>query len=165
MMIHNIDERKKTNTRQSVVSGSLREEELARLIEEVEAREMLHAPAHLKENVLRQVTKRQEAAQKRQLFSYRAKVLTGMAAALAVLFLVPVDGRQIQNVPGTEVLGQLFERENGEETLRRESLVRQEEIERSWQKYREEQEKAEARRQYRETIESKLMDLQENIFE
>ena len=50
-MIHNIEEKQKWYARQSSVSGMLSEEELTRLIEQVEAREMLHAPVHLKENV------------------------------------------------------------------------------------------------------------------
>lgn len=59
-MIHNIEEKHKLYERQSPALGMLTEEELAKLIEQVEEREMLHAPVHLKENVFVQIRKQRQ---------------------------------------------------------------------------------------------------------
>ncbi len=90
-MIYQIeDEKKKIRHRSSDdFSGGLSEEELLKLIEEVETGEMIHAPVHLKNNVLTQIRKERDGNRKRQLFVYRAKVLIAMAAALMVLILMP----------------------------------------------------------------------------
>ena len=101
-MIYQIeDEKKKIRHRSSDdFSGGLSEEELLKLIEEVETGEMIHAPVHLKSNVLTQIRKERDGNRKRQLFVYRAKVLIAMAAALMVLILMPA-GRM-------EDVGQMF---------------------------------------------------------
>ena len=92
-MIHNMmEERKKLNRSDVSLPAPLTEEELARLIETVEEREILHAPGHLRANIFSQIQEGKRRERRRALFSYRAQVLVGMAAALAVLFLVPVDG-------------------------------------------------------------------------
>lgn len=164
-MIHNIEEKQKWYARQSSVSGMLSEEELTRLIEQVEAREMLHAPVHLKENVFTQIRKQRQTAQKLQLFSYRAKVLVGMAAALTVLFLVPVGERETQALPQGSVFHQIFwqEQENVNE-VQQGALRRQREIERTWQKYSEEQERDKVRESYLTGIENRIRDLRNRIF-
>lgn len=167
-MIHNIEDKQKMYERQSSDVGMLNEEELARLIEQVEEREMLHAPVHLKENVLWQVKRQRQTAQKLQLFSYRAKVLAGMAAALAVLFLVPVEDRGI-NRTSAGIFDQAFRQELKQEQtdvdeIQQGALEREEQIERTWQKYREEQERSSARENYFNGIENKIKDFRERIF-
>lgn len=164
-MIHNIEEKQKWYARQSSVSGMLSEEELTRLIKQVEEREMLHAPVHLKENVFTQIRKQRQTAQKLQLFSYRAKVLVGMAAALTVLFLVPVGERETQALPQSCVFHQIFwqEQENVDE-VQQGALRRQREIERTWQKYSEEQERDKVRESYLTGIENRIRDLRNRIF-
>ena len=161
-MIQNKKKKQKMYKRQSPDAGMFSEEELARLIEQVEEHQMLHAPAHLKENVLCQVRKQRRTAQKLQLFSYRAKVLTGMAAALAVLFLVPVGERETNPVSDSNTK-QVSWQEDVDE-IQKEALERQEKIEQTWQKYQEEQEKAEAREAYFNDIEHRIRGLAQRIF-
>ena len=164
-MIHNIEEKQKWYARQSSVSGMLSEEELTRLIEQVEEREMLHAPVHLKENVFTQIRKQRQTAQKLQLFSYRAKVLVGMAAALTVLFLVPVGERETQALPQSSVFHQIFRQEQETvDEVQQVALRRQREIERTWQKYSEEQERDKVRESYLTGIENRIRDLRNRIF-
>lgn len=149
-MIHNITEkRKKSNRRDVSLMPSLTDEELARLIGVVEERELLHAPGHLRENVFSQIVAERGQAKKRALFSYRAKVLAGMAAALAVLFLVPVDSAETADPTQTGILGALYEEETqGVDEWEQDIIDRQRDIEKTWERYREGQEKADARRQY-----------------
>lgn len=55
-MIHNMmEERKKLNRSDVSLPAPLTEEELARLIETVEEREILHAPGHLRANIFSQI--------------------------------------------------------------------------------------------------------------
>lgn len=163
-MIHNIEDKQKMYERQSPAAGMLTEEELARLIEQVEGREMLHAPAHVKENVFRQIRRQRQRAQKLQLFSYRAKVLVGMAAALTVLFLVPVGERETGPSSGG-ILEQVLRPEQEEvDEIRQGAMERQEQIERTWQRYQERQERAGAREAYFNDIENKIRDFKERIF-
>lgn len=112
-------------------SGKLSEEALFALIEEVENGEMLQAPVHLKENVLAQIRKEQKAGRKRQLFTYRAKVLIAMAAALTVLLLMPMEN--------AEYAGYLFMHEQTSAvSMEQAELERQKNIDAHWEKYREE---------------------------
>lgn len=77
----------------------LSDEELARLIEQLEGQE-LYAPKHLKEEILNKAFPKQtEQAQPKpkstrrkpvSLFSYRLKIVAGMAAALIMLMLIPL---------------------------------------------------------------------------
>ena len=77
----------------------LSDEELTRLIEELEEQE-LYAPKHLKEEILNKAFPKQtEQAQPKpkrtgqkpvSLFAYRLKIVTGMAAALIMLMLIPL---------------------------------------------------------------------------
>lgn len=158
-MIHNMtEERKKLNRREASLPAPLTDEELERLIGAVEERELLHAPGHLRENVFLQISAEKRQAKKRALFSYRVKVIAGMAAALTVLFLVPVDGTEKTNMPQSGILGALF----GEETQavdewEQDIIDRQRDIERTWERYREGQERADARRQYFRQFSEKLI--------
>lgn len=157
-MIHNITkERKKSNRRDIFLPAPLTEEELARLIETVEKREMLHAPGHLKENIVSQIQVRKRRERERALFSYRAKVLVGMAAALAVLFLVPVDGSPQAAMTQTGILKMLYgEPARGVDEWEQDFIDRQRDIEETWERYQAGQERADARRKYFREISEKF---------
>ena len=90
-MIYNMDDEKKrvNRRRNDDFSGGMSDEALTELIRQVEAEEMLHAPGQLKENIFMQLRQERQAAKKRQVFIYRAKVLAAMAAALTVLIFMP----------------------------------------------------------------------------
>ena len=75
-MIHNMtEERKKRNRYDVSLPAPLTEEELMRLIETVEERELLHAPGHLRGNIFSHIQEGKRKERQRALFSYRAKVL------------------------------------------------------------------------------------------
>lgn len=84
----------------------LSEEELEQLVNHLE-QQPLYAPKHLKEQILEQAFPR-EAPSAFALFSYRLKMIAGMAAALAMLVLIPQQNRQERN--------QVFRWEIGQET-------------------------------------------------
>lgn len=163
-MIHNIEDKQKMYERQSPAAGMLNEEELASLIKQVEEREMLHAPVHLKENVLLQVRKQRQRTQKIQLFSYRAKVLAGMAAALTVLFLVPVGERETDRLSNDIFERVLWQEQEDVDEIQQGALERQRQIDQAWQKYQEEKERENAREAYFHGIESKIKDFGKRIF-
>lgn len=132
MIYHMEDEKKKTSHRSSDdFSGYLSEEALGKLIEQVETEEMLHAPAHLKGNILEQVRKERNVRRKRQIFAYRAKVLVAMAAALTVLILMPAgnaeDARHTFLQNGTAAV-----------SMEQAAMERQKNIDDKWEQYREE---------------------------
>ena len=128
-MIRNIEDEKKNLIRHqdSDFSGYLNDEELSALIDSVEEKEMLHAPAHLKANVIAQIRHDGHSAKKRQVFVYRAKVLAAMAAALAVLILMPVDGAEDE--------GNMFVRKQADASLEQMALERQRDIDADWERY------------------------------
>lgn len=162
-MIHNImEEREKRSGREGPLSVSFTDEELTRLIEQVEERELIHAPGHLKENVFLQIDRQRRTAKKRQLFSYRAKVLVGMAAALTVLFLVPADGAETADSPRNSILSSLLpEKETGGvDEWEQEAIERQQDIDKTWERYREGQERADARKQYFQDVKNKLQNIE-----
>lgn len=78
----------------------LSDEELTRLIEQLEEQE-LYAPKHLKEEILNKAFPKQteQAPPKPKstkqkpvsLFTYRLKIIAGMAAALIMLILIPLE--------------------------------------------------------------------------
>ncbi len=82
------------------MKGYPTEEELNLLIEQLEAQQ-LYAPKHLKEEILNKAFPKQTAegspqsksSGKRsvQIFTYRLKIIAGMAAALFVLMLIPMQ--------------------------------------------------------------------------
>lgn len=162
-MIHKIEEeRKKVNRYHVSCPPSLTDEELARLIQNVEEREMLSAPGHLKESVFFQIDAERMRRKRQALFSYRAKVLIGMAAALAVLFLVPVDGTEKTDMPYTGILETLRgEETQGGDEWEQELIDRQRDIEETWEKYRRGQERMDARRQYFRKFAEKIKDYKE----
>lgn len=129
-MIHNIEDGKKKAGQRcnSDFSGYLSDEELMNLIGQVEAEEMLHAPIHLKRNVFAQIHSEKRGARKRQVFVYRAKVLTAMAAALAVLIFMPNDG--VKRMFDTPV-----RQEREDESLAQMAKRRQQDQDSNWEKY------------------------------
>ena len=128
-MIWNIDdERKKTKRHyDGDFSGYLSEEALTELIEQVESQEMLHAPVHLKSNIIGQIRQERRGAQKRQMFAYRAKVLIAMAAALTLLILMPDDR--------TEGVENMSIEQQADESLEQMALRRQEKMDANWERY------------------------------
>ncbi len=157
-MIHNMtEERKKRNRYDVSLPAPLTEEELMRLIETVEERELLHAPGHLRGNIFSHIQEGKRKERQRALFSYRAKVLVGMAAALAVLFLVPVDGVETPQMPQPGILGTLYEEETGSvDEWERDALETQRDIDRTWRRYLAGQERADARKKYFRNISEKI---------
>ncbi len=82
-------ERERKNYTQD--GDTLTEEALAGLLARIEAGELLHAPARLKDETLALVRRERRREADRRLLVYRAKVLTAMAAAMAVLIFMPAD--------------------------------------------------------------------------
>lgn len=157
-MIHNMtEERTKLNRRDVSLPAPLTEEELMRLIETVEERELLHAPGHLKGNIFSHIQAGKRRERERALFSYRAKVLVGMAAALAVLFLVPVDGVEKPQLPQSGIPGTLYEEKTQDiSAWERDILETQRDIEETWERYQAGQKRADARKKYFRNISEKL---------
>ena len=128
-MIQNInDEKKNLRLHQdSNFSDYLSEEELDRLIRQVESQEMLHAPIHLKDNVMAQIRSEKRSIKSRQIFVYRVKVLAAMAAALMLVILMPDD--HMEKLTGIAVL------QTQNESLEQMAIRRQENVEANWEKY------------------------------
>ena len=143
-MIRNIEDEKKylSRRRDDGLSGYLSDEALSELIDSVEEKEILRAPAHLKENVIAQIRHDRYNAKKRQVFVYRVKVLAAMAAALAVLILMPVDG--------TEDAGGMFAGPQAYESLEQMALEHQRDIDADWERYLKERESDGVRGFFRE---------------
>lgn len=158
-MIHNIEEeRKKQNRREAFLSESFSDEELMRLISQVEEKAFLHAPGGMKDEIFFQLGAEKQRRQKRQIFSYRAKVLAGMAAALAVLFLVPVNDTETADTLQSGIAAVLGRDGETPDEWEQEAIDRQQDIDRTWERYREGQERAYARKQYFENLADKLKD-------
>lgn len=132
-MIYNIEDKKRKLRHQGSddFSGYLSEEALMELIDQVENKEMLHAPVHLKENVLTQVRKERKAGRKRQVFVYRAKVLIAMAAALTVLILMPTGN-------GEDAEHTFLQNLTAEVSMEQAAMERQKDIDDKWEQYMEE---------------------------
>ena len=88
------------------------DEELERLIAELEQQE-LYAPKHMKEQILSQVFPKQTdktpaksgSAQKPvALFTYRLKIIAGMAAALIMLAVIPMQNGNLLPLNAVEEL-------------------------------------------------------------
>lgn len=128
-MIYKItDEMKKVHRRRDDdFSGGISNEALMELIRQVESEEMLHAPGQLKNNIFTQLRKEKRAVKKRQVFTYRAKVLAAMAAALTVLIFMPND--RAESVQKTHVQ----QEESG--SLEEIAQERQKNRDDEWEKY------------------------------
>ena len=133
-MIRNIEDEKKLirQRHNGDFSGYLSEKELEELMEQVELHEMLRAPVHLKSNVVAQIRRERIGAKRRQIFSYRAKVLAAMAAALTLLILIPDDR--------AEITGRISIVQQEEESLEQVAMRRQEDRNADWEKYLENRE-------------------------
>ena len=133
-MIRKMENEKKfiSQRHNSDFSGYLSEDELNALIKQVESQEMIHAPVHLKADVIEQIKRERRGAKKRQVFAYRAKVLVAMAAALTLLILMP-DGR-------TESMGYMSIEQQAGESLEKMAIQHQEEMDANWEKYLKERE-------------------------
>lgn len=125
-MIHSFEEKEQSSMEQTDFSVPMSDEQIARLIAEVEGKEMLPAPVHLKENVLGRVRRQKLVEREKKLFSYRVQVLVTVAAALTVLLLIP-SGKQQTVVQ--------------EKTLEQMAQIRQENRENDWQKYQKQEER------------------------
>lgn len=125
-MIHSFEEKEQSSMEQTDFSVPMSDEQIARLIAEVEGKEMLAAPVHLKENVLGRVRRQKRVEREKKLFSYRVQVLVTVAAALTVLLLIP-SGKQQTVVQ--------------EKTLEQMAQIRQENRENDWQKYQKQEER------------------------
>lgn len=125
-MIHSFEEKEQSSMEQTDFSVPMSDEQIARLIAEVEGKEMLPAPVHLKENVLGRVRRQKRVEREKKLFSYRVQVLVTIAAALTVLLLIP-SGKQQTVVQ--------------EKTLEQMAQIRQENRENDWQKYQKQEER------------------------
>lgn len=158
-MIHNIEEERKKQSRREVsLFEPVSDEELMRLISQVEEKALIHAPGGLKDEIFFQIGAQKQRRQKRQMFSYRAKVLVGMAAALAVLLLVPVNSTGAADALQSGIAGILDGDGETSDEWEQEALERQQDIDRTWERYRKGQERAYARKQYFEKIADKLTD-------
>lgn len=92
-MIHSWEQKNRKNRMQANFSTELSDEQIAQMIAEVEAKEILPAPRHLKANVLEKAARQKKAERERRLLSYRTQVLVTVAASLAVLILLPAQGQ------------------------------------------------------------------------
>ena len=106
---------------------TMTEKELAELIEQVESQEMLHAPVHLKHNVMEQIRRERRSLKSRQVFIYRVKVLAAMAAALVLLILMPGD---FTGSRAGAITPQMQD-----ESLEQMAIQRQEDIDANWERY------------------------------
>lgn len=108
------------------MSGYPTDEELSRLIEELE-RQPLYAPAYLKESVLcklQEREKKRESSEKVSFFLYSIKMAVGMAAAIVFLFAIPANDGSNKSYAAklrreSEVAGEKLDMhfENGREKL------------------------------------------------
>lgn len=154
-MIHNItEEREKRYRYDASLPDSFTEEELLRFIGQVEERELIHAPGHLKEDVFRRIDRQRKQERNRRLFSYRVKVLAGMAAALTVLLLIPAER---QTTPDSPRLAFAIPFLQGEETpvedeWEQAAIERKQDIDRVWERYQRKQERKDAGERYLQEV-------------
>lgn len=150
-MIHNIiAEREKRNKQDAFPADAFNDEELLRLIELVEERELIRAPRHLKEDVFQRIDREKKRERSRKLIFYRVQVLAGMAAALTVLLFLPIEGQNASERERPAFVNHFWQKD--EETANDEweqaVLAREQEIDRQWERYRKKQERKEAGEQY-----------------
>ena len=113
------------------------DEELRLFIEELERQE-LYAPKHMKEQILNRAFPKQTAQglptpgggrDPVQLFSYRLKIIAGMAAALMMLVLLPIQGelQEAQRAEWEEAYREKEAPDDKEDAFRREEAPHREE--------------------------------------
>lgn len=154
-MIHNISEEREKRYRHDVpLPDSFTEEELLRFIEQVEERELIHAPGHLKEDVFRRIDRQRKQERNRRLISYRVKVLAGMAAALTVLLLIPAERQATPERPrlAFEIPFLRGEETTGVDEWEQTALERQQDIDREWERFQKQQERKDAGERYLQEV-------------
>lgn len=129
-MIHKWEQKNNIDRKRTDFSAELSEEQIARLIAEVEEKEMLPAPRHLKEDVFGRITRQKKVEREKKLLSYRTQVLVTVAASLAVLILLPAEGRSFARYQKLQEQAAKFREEAMDSSWDR--YVKQEE--RKWQK-------------------------------
>lgn len=160
-MVHNLQEEgnKNIQSRRQDFSEYLTEEELACLIAQVEAEGMLHAPKHMKSNVLKSLHVQKEAAKEKQLLLYQLRIAVTTAAAIAVLILMPAIGakdtirasfRQMERKEWETT------QRSRQEELQKEALKYQQEQSARWQEYQDKMQRDEERKGFFEDIQRKL---------
>lgn len=160
-MVHNLQEKENENkqSRRQDFSEYLTDEELACLIAQVEKDGMLHAPKHMKGNILKSLHVQKEAAKEKQLLFYELKIAVTTAAAIAALILMPAIGAK--EAVRTS-LGQMERKEwemtqrGRQEALQKEALKYQQEQSDRWQEYRDKMQRDEERKAFLESIWEKL---------
>lgn len=147
-MIHKTQDKseKVFQSRAENTAPCLTDDELARLIWQVESTGMLRAPRHLKKEILEKLHRQNRLVRERQIFVYRMKVAVTMAAAVAVLLFVPGgsvkgDGNRQENADYS-----VMSEESKE--LRQMAIKRHKEREDSWQKYQNGQQRSRERREW-----------------
>ncbi len=142
-------------------SGYLTDEELERLILQVETEGLLPAPRNLKRDILLRLHRQRKALKERQLLLYRVKAAVMMAAAIAVLILMPDVGERESLFSIPTALEK--NRETGEqnvlweqETIEQRALNREEEKADGWRKYQDEMARDAQRKELAENLNKKL---------
>lgn len=154
-MIHNITEEREKRYQQDVSpAADFTDEELLRLIEQVEERELIHAPRHLKEDVFQRIDRETKRECSRRLIFYRVQVLAGMAAALTVLLLLPIEGQNASERERPAFVNHIWQgdEEAAIDEWEQAVLAREQEIDRQWERYRKKQERKEAGERYVQEI-------------
>lgn len=154
-MIHNInDEREKRYRHDIPLPDSFTEEELLQFIGQVEERELIHAPGHLKEDVFRRIDRQRKQERNRRLISYRVKVLAGMAAALTVLLLIPAERQAAPDKPRFSFVIPFLQEEEttGLDEWEQAALERKQDIDRVWERYQKKQERKDAGERYLQEV-------------
>ncbi len=154
-MIHNInDEREKRYRQDAPLPDSFTEEELLQFIGQVEERELIHAPGHLKEDVFRRIDRQRKQERNRRLISYRVKVLAGMAAALTVLLLIPAERQATPDRPRHTFTIPFLQGEemSGVDEWEQAALEREQDIDRVWERFQKQQERKDAGERYLQEV-------------
>lgn len=80
----------------------LSDEELLDFIDEIENNAMLKAPMYLKGQILQEIEVEKKKNIRQQLLVYKIKIMGAMAAAIILLFLLPVSVQGEPNTANTE---------------------------------------------------------------
>lgn len=97
--------------------GYITDQELLNLIEDVEEHAMLKAPGYLKQQMLQEIRQMEQSQKntdvknvrhhiRKQMILYEIKTISGIAAALIILFLMPISAQNQQNMTKEEYYAQ-----------------------------------------------------------
>lgn len=154
-MIHNITEEREKRYHQDVSPvAAITDEELLRLIEQVEERELIRAPRNLKEEIFQRIDREKKRKHSRRLISYRVQVLAGMAAALTVLLFLPIEGQNASERERPVFVNHFWQKDEKTANDEWEKAVyaSRQEIDRKWESYQRKQERKEAGERYVQEI-------------